>query len=42
MKEENALNKSINVNIDPKIVVAVILFVVIGVVFYMYGVYSEN
>jgi len=38
MKEENALNKSINVNIDPKIVVAVILFVVIGVVFYMYGV----
>ena len=38
MKEENALNKSINVNIDPKIVVAIILFVVIGVVFYMYGV----
>lgn len=38
MKEENALNKSINVNIDPKIVVSVILFVVIGVVFYMYGV----
>lgn len=38
MKEENALNKSINVNIDPKIVVAIILFIVIGVVFYMYGV----